>query len=94
MRYPATFIVVLMVMVQAGLAGSERPNILFVMSDDHTTQAIGAYGSRLAKLNPTPTIDTLAKEGVVMENAFCLMGAVWCGVPKIGKTGVAQVELS
>ena len=32
-----------------------RPNILFIMSDDHTTQAIGAYGSRLADLNPTPS---------------------------------------
>ena len=30
-----------------------RPSILFIMSDDHTTQAIGAYGSRLAKLNPS-----------------------------------------
>ena len=36
----------------------KKPNILFIMSDDHTAQAIGAYGSRLAPLNPTPTIDT------------------------------------
>ena len=34
-----------------------KPNILFIMSDDHTTQAIGAYGSRLAELDPTPNID-------------------------------------
>jgi len=32
-----------------------RPNILYVMSDDHAAHAIGAYGSRLAKLNPTPS---------------------------------------
>ncbi|VGO19098.1 sulfatase family protein [Pontiella sulfatireligans] len=51
-----------------------KPNILFVMSDDHTSQAIGAYGGRLASLNPTPTIDSIAKEGVVMENAFCHNG--------------------
>ena len=38
-------------------AAEALPNILFIMSDDHTTQAIGAYGSRLAKLNPTPNID-------------------------------------
>ncbi|VGO18298.1 sulfatase family protein [Pontiella sulfatireligans] len=50
---------------------ADRPNILFVMSDDHTSQAIGAYGGRLASLNPTPTIDALATEGMVMENAFC-----------------------
>ena len=33
--------------------------------------AIGAYGGRLAKLNPTPTLDRLAKEGMLFENAFC-----------------------
>ncbi len=47
------------------------PNILFIMSDDHTSQAVGAYGRRLAKLNPTPTIDELAKGGMLFENAFC-----------------------
>ena len=52
-------------------ANAKRPNVLFIMSDDHTAQAIGAYGSRLAKLNPTPTIDRLAKEGMLFENAFC-----------------------
>ena len=57
--------------MSASLYASEKPNILFVMSDDHTTQAIGAYGSRLAKLNPTPTIDAIANEGILMENAFC-----------------------
>lgn len=47
-----------------------KPNIIYIMSDDHTSQAIGAYGGRLAKLNPTPTIDRLAKEGMVFENCF------------------------
>ena len=47
-----------------------KPNILFIMSDDHAAHAIGVYGGRLAKLNPTPVIDTLAKEGVRMENCF------------------------
>ena len=51
-------------------ANSQKPNILFIMSDDHTSQAVGVYGSRLAKLNPTPTIDKLANEGIVMTNAF------------------------
>ncbi|MFI3249015.1 MAG: sulfatase [Rikenellaceae bacterium] len=48
-----------------------RPNILYIMSDDHTAQSIGAYGSRLAALNPTPTIDRIGNEGVIMNNAFC-----------------------
>lgn len=52
-------------------AAAEKPNILFIMSDDHTAHAIGAYGGRLATLNPTPTIDRLAKEGILFENAFC-----------------------
>jgi len=48
-----------------------RPNVLYIMSDDHTAQAIGAYGGRLARLNPTPTIDRLASEGMLFANVFC-----------------------
>ncbi|MCF7859543.1 MAG: sulfatase [Candidatus Cloacimonetes bacterium] len=46
----------------------ERPNIIFIMSDDHATQAISAYGS---KINKTPNIDRLAKEGMIFKNCFC-----------------------
>jgi arylsulfatase A-like enzyme len=53
------------------LAHEERPNLLFIMADDHTTQAIGAYGGHLAKLNPTPNIDALAKDGMRFERVFC-----------------------
>ena len=49
-----------------------KPNIIFIMSDDHCEQAIGAYGSRLAPLNPTPNIDKLAKEGMLFTNVFCV----------------------
>ncbi len=48
----------------------ERPNIIFIFSDDHATQAVGAYGSRLASLNPTPNIDRLAAEGMLFRSAF------------------------
>ena len=51
--------------------GQSLPNILFIMSDDHTTQAVGAYGSRLARLDPTPNIDRIAREGMMLENCFC-----------------------
>jgi len=57
--------------VQAEDTIQAPPNILFVMSDDHTSQSVGAYQRRLAKLNPTPTIDELAKNGILFENAFC-----------------------
>ena len=41
------------------------------MSDDHAAHSIGVYGGRLAALNPTPVLDKLAAEGVVLENTFC-----------------------
>ena len=50
---------------------TDRPNILFIMSDDHTAQAFGSYGSRLADVAPTPHIDRLAEQGVRLTNAFC-----------------------
>ncbi len=56
--------------IVTSVGAADRPNVLFIMSDDHTTQAFGCYGSRLAELNPTPTIDRLAKEGMLFENAF------------------------
>jgi arylsulfatase A-like enzyme len=50
---------------------AERPNILFIMSDDHTAQAVGAYATLLKDLDPTPTIDQIAAEGICFDNAFC-----------------------
>ena len=44
------------------------------MSDDHTSQAIGAYATLLKSIDPTPTIDRLAKEGICFDNAFCTNG--------------------
>ena len=44
----------------------QRPNILFIMSDDHAYQAISAYDDRLIN---TPNIDRLAKEGIRFTNA-------------------------
>ncbi len=46
----------------------QRPNILFIMSDDHAAQAISCYGS---KINKTPNIDRLASEGMRFDNCFC-----------------------
>lgn len=50
---------------------NKRPNLLFIMSDDHAAHAIGAYGGRFAPLNPTPNLDQLASEGVRLDNVFC-----------------------
>jgi len=51
-------------------AAPEQPNIIFIFTDDHATQAVGAYGSRLAALDPTPNIDRLADEGMIFRSAF------------------------
>lgn len=58
-------------LAQADDGHDARPNVLFIMSDDHAAHGISAYGSRLAKVAPTPTIDRLAKEGALFKNAFC-----------------------
>ena len=50
---------------------SERPvNIVFIMSDDHAVQAVGAYGHPVSKVAPTPNIDRIARDGVVFLNSF------------------------
>lgn len=59
--------------VSLGLAGyakaaKKRPNILFIMTDDHASHAMSCYGS---KINKTPNLDRIAKEGVRFDNAFC-----------------------
>ena len=48
-------------------AGSKRPNILYIMTDDHASQAISCYGS---KVNETPNLDRIAKEGMRMDRVF------------------------
>ena len=53
------------------VAAKDRPNVLFIMSDDHTAQAVGSYSTVLKPLNPTPTLDKFAAEGMVFDNAFC-----------------------
>ncbi len=49
-------------------AAGKRPNILFVFSDDHAAHAIGCYGS---KVNITPNLDRIAREGMLFRNCFC-----------------------
>ena len=50
-----------------GKETQKRPNIVFIMSDDHAYQAISAYGYGL---NHTPYIDSLAREGILFNHAF------------------------
>ena len=48
----------------------KKPNIIFILSDDHTTNAISAYGSIYKDIAPTPNIDRIAKEGAILKNTF------------------------
>ncbi|WP_209400084.1 sulfatase [Pseudozobellia sp. WGM2] len=50
---------------------AERPNILFILSDDHTSQAWGIYGGILKDYVKNKNIKRLASEGAVLNNAFC-----------------------
>lgn len=56
---------------------AQRPNIVFLFSDDHALQAISAYGGRFKDIAPTPNIDRLAKQGAVFERSYC--GNSICG---------------
>ena len=51
---------------------ADRPNILFMLADDHTSQAWSCYGGRLAGYAKTPNIDRLAAEGALLKNCFCI----------------------
>jgi arylsulfatase A-like enzyme len=55
---------------QRAAAAASRPNIVFIMSDDHAYQAISAYGSKLSKLAPTPNIDRIARDGAIFLNSY------------------------
>ena len=45
-----------------------RPNIVFIMSDDHAAHAMSCYGSRI---NETPNLDRIANSGMLLRNCFC-----------------------
>lgn len=45
-----------------------KPNILFLIADDLSAQALGCYGNKQVK---TPHLDALAKRGTVMDRAYC-----------------------
>ncbi len=48
----------------------KRPNIVFIFSDDHSYEAVSAYGGRLKDIAPTPNLDRIAKEGIRFDNCF------------------------
>ncbi len=51
---------------------NQKPNIIFIMSDDHAYQAISAYSNKLIE---TPNIDRIANEGIKFNNA-CVTNSI------------------
>lgn len=49
----------------------EQPNVIYIMADDLTTQAISAYGGIYKDIAPTPNIDRIAKEGMLFQDVLC-----------------------
>jgi arylsulfatase A-like enzyme len=60
--------------VSTHLTAQQKPNIIYIMSDDHDADAISAYNKNFIS---TPNIDRLAKEGMLFKNAF--VGNSICG---------------
>ena len=67
----SAFSLILITLVFCKETAAERPNILFLFSDDHAIKSISAYGGPLAEVAPTPNIDRIAQQGAVFTNSFC-----------------------
>lgn len=67
---PLAVVLVLCLGAPIVMRAQDRPNILFLFSDDHAFQAISAYGGRLAEVAPTPNIDRIANEGMRFDHAY------------------------
>ena len=71
-HHPCFLIILLLLGIAPhSIQADDRPNILFIFSDDHAVNAISAYGSRLQNVAPTPHIDRIAREGAIFRNSFC-----------------------
>ena len=63
------------------LSGADRPNILFIFSDDHAPNAISCYpGGLFDEIAPTKGIDRIAREGMRFDRSYCTNAI--CGPPR------------
>ena len=65
-------ILLLVVLMHSYAQQAGKPNIVFIVSDDHGREAVGCYGNKIIK---TPNIDALAKEGIMFTNAYATVAS-------------------
>lgn len=66
-----TRVILTLLFASSLLSSAERPNIVFIFSDDHALNSISAYGGSLKDVAPTPNLDRIASEGAIFTNSFC-----------------------
>ncbi|MEX0289545.1 MAG: sulfatase [Flavobacteriaceae bacterium] len=66
-----TTLILLISFCAYGQLDESKPNILFILSDDHTSQAWGIYGGVLEDYAVNKNIKRIASEGAILENSFC-----------------------
>jgi arylsulfatase A-like enzyme len=76
-RFPLALLIVTLIIPAtlsspfgSSAAAADRPNIVFIFSDDHANEAVSAYGGRLKDVAPTRNIDRLAAQGIRFDNCF------------------------
>ena len=77
--------------VQTAMAQNNRtPNIIYIMSDDHASQAVSAYGGILSTVLPTPNIDRIAHEGAILRNCFVTNSISTLVVERLSQDNIAK----
>lgn len=59
-----------LLLISTGINGQNRPNIIFIMSDDHSSKAVSAYHGLFSKILPTPNIDRIGYNGAILNACF------------------------
>ena len=78
----AWFTVVNLCLLAASAVAAERPNILFIMADDHSQAAISCYGSKVIQ---TPNIDRLAQAGMRFQHMVAAEPRNWMSLLPSGR---------
>jgi iduronate 2-sulfatase len=73
-RFSKALVVIFFALLPSVSPAAEKPNVLFIISDDLTATALSCYGNKVCQ---TPNIDALAKEGVRFTRAYCQ--GTYCG---------------